>query len=177
MSSISNRALVLVTLDATFWLVCALFSLVLLGFAAAYTLYRRLPSLIGPLVAKAVVSWAIERTEQVVDGKVTNVYQPTPAVKQLMSAVLPILVAEAFQWAKDNIKLRPGTALGGGGGGGIGLEGALGMLPKEYRGIASLLLPYAQPMIAKFLGGGGTPAADKTKKETPNPFTKDLIHE
>ena len=128
------------------------------------------------LLQKSVLEWAFERTEQAQpDGSTRTVLVPSPRAMAMVDAVAPLFVARMIEWGKKNIKLGgAGGSAGPGGAGGSPMEGLLGMLPKQYRGMAQMFLP---TILEKVMGGGAAKGGAKKPGATEigeSPFAKEI---
>lgn len=170
-------------MDAVLWLSAATLGLVIAAFAIAYRQFRAISRRIAPVLsmltqnpdpmaglAAKLHAWAFAES---VNDKGETVYTTSPQFRELVSRLVPEFIGQGMEWAKTNIKLKemaPGIA----GGGGLASLAAPGMLkqigiPKEWQGIAQLLLQYGRPFLGKMFGGGTAKGTD----EYP-PFPEEL---
>ena len=123
-------------------------------------------------VEQKLYQWAFDERKIMVEGKEMVERKPSARLVGLAQVVAPVFIATGIEWAKQNVKINPGQFIQGGAAGGIGdlLAGglppnALKMIPKEWRGIATI----AAPFLSKFIGpkAGATTAAQTSSGMVP----------
>lgn len=158
---------------ATLAVSCATLAFLLGTFWVLRTAIPRLIQLLPQIAQRALFEWAFDEAEAVgADGKKTTVAKPSPRLTGALDVIMPALITHGIAWAQKNIKPTSAIAQAGPAIASMGPE-ALKMVPKEWRGIAQLLLPYLPGFLSKLGPARAGPAA-AAAPATGNPFVKDL---
>lgn len=145
---------------------CGTFAFLLVLVLSLRVTIRSLPTQFGPMLEKAAMGWVFDKESFTqADGSQGFKLVPSARAKAMIDAVMPVLIAQGIEWAQKNIKLGGGAP--GAPGGGAGPEALLNMVPKKFRGIAALLMPYIPSFLGKMGVKGAAPAGGSS---AANPF-------